>query len=125
VARFCAEPCCNGIAHTGKFCATHAEDNYVVRRLKAAEEHRYSPRTRRWYSLAAWRSRKRGLRAWQLMMEPVCQVCFRYAAKDVHHIDGSWRESENWMLFIDRKNLMSLCHECHSKITAKESLCQQ
>ena len=44
---------------------------------------------------------------------------------DVHHIDGSWKEKSDWVLFIGgvgtlenpTPNLMSLCHFHHSQIT--------
>jgi hypothetical protein len=49
-------------------------------------------------------------------------------AQDVHHIDGSWKEKSDWILFIGGRgtledptpNLMSLCHFHHSKITMEQ-----
>jgi hypothetical protein len=122
MARFCGEPNCNGVAHTGRFCEKHEKDNYERRR----DQHRDNPVTRKWYNLAAWRA----LRLWKLTETPLCEAkdddgsdC-RKAATDVHHRDGSWREGRPgaWFLFMDRKNLESLCHEHHSEITAKEHL---
>jgi hypothetical protein len=34
-----------------------------------------------------------------------------FEAKDVHHVDGNWRNN-------DPENLMAIGHGCHSKVTA-------
>lgn len=119
IARFCPEPGCNGVALEGRFCPAHAKDNYERRR----DQHRENRETRGWYSRKAWCG-KYGLRLWKLVQDSLCEKCGRYAATDVHHKDGSWREGGPgaWEKFMDRKNLQSLCHECHSAITAKEHL---
>lgn len=127
--RFCQEPGCSAVAQDGKFCPTHAKDNYQARRREQADKQRTNAETRRWYKLAAWTSPKYGLRVWKLMQTPMCeaidddgQPC-RKRATDVHHVDDTWREGRPgaWSLFMTRENLMSLCHEHHSEITAKEA----
>jgi|SRR5208282_207845 len=122
IARCCAEPGCNGVAHDGRFCALHAKDNYASRRDACRE----NPETRGWYSRKAWCG-KYGLRLWKLRENPVCEKCGREAATDVHHKDGSWREggAGAWDKFMSRSNLEALCHSCHSEITAKEHLCEK
>jgi 5-methylcytosine-specific restriction endonuclease McrA len=66
-------------------------------------------------------SSKRGYgRAWQrlrglvLAGEPLCRRCLERgitrAATDVDHVDGNVRN-------LKRKNLMPLCHSCHSRKT--------
>lgn len=120
MAVFCSQPGCTGIALEGRFCASHVADNYVKRR----DRRRENPETRGWYDLACWRSPKRGLRAWKLMQDPLCQDCKVRAAWDVHHLDDSWREGGPgaWEKFMDRNNLQSLCHQCHSRITATREM---
>jgi 5-methylcytosine-specific restriction protein A len=120
VARFCNEPGCNNVAEHGAFCEPHTADNYRLRRQRLADEHRSNPATRRWYGLKAWRQ----LRFWKLCQNPICEICERLAATDVHHTEGSWRDTGNWELFMTREKLQALCHECHSRVTAKEAFSQ-
>jgi hypothetical protein len=35
-------------------------------------------------------------------------------------MDGSWKISGDWRLFIDQENLEALCHQHHSAITIQE-----
>jgi hypothetical protein len=119
VTRTCAEPSCTGLTSGGHFCGKHVADNYRIRKQKQADAHRYNRTTRAWYGRAAWKSK---LRPWKLMNDPLCEICGREAATDVHHKNGSWRETGNWALFMSRENLVSACHSCHSKITAKETI---
>jgi hypothetical protein len=109
------EPGCPGIAKTGKFCDAHKADNYIKRR-NAARPERDS-----WYDLAAWRG-PYGARGYKLRHDPMCEIdgCGK-SATDVHHIDDSWKQTGDFRLFIDQKNLQSLCHEHHSAITMKEN----
>lgn len=62
---------------------------------------------------AAWRK----LRASVLMEEPLCRMCaaqgLTVVATDVDHIDNNPANNE-------RSNLASLCHECHSRKTARD-----
>ena len=118
MANFCSEPGCTGLAAKGKFCDAHIVDNYVKRQSAAR------PKRDGWYSLAAWRG-PYGARGYKLRNSPMCEEngCDKFA-DEVHHIDDSWKQSGDWRLFIDQKNLMSLCKEHHSAKTLKERLCQ-
>ena len=104
---FCAEPGCTGIAVNSRFCATHSTDNYAERKAQAR------PERDSWYDRAAWRTY---VKPYKLRHDPLCHDCGK-EAKEVHHIDDSWKESGDWRLFIDQNNLMSLCHRCHSRRT--------
>jgi hypothetical protein len=116
MSEFCREPGCFCIAKTGKFCDKHKMDNYLRRAIR--------PERDAWYGLAAWRG-KNGLRLYKLRRNPMCEFegCTK-PATDVHHKDSSWKESGNWRLFIDLKNLESLCHGHHSEITRGETQCK-
>jgi 5-methylcytosine-specific restriction protein A len=62
------------------------------------------------------------LRPAQLLREPFCRECarrgIRTVATDVDHIRD---HKGDWALFIDRENLESLCHGCHSRKTVREN----
>jgi hypothetical protein len=124
MSAFCAEPGCFCITQTGRFCDAHKGDNYLRRIIR--------PELDKWYSKRAWRDR---VRLMQLRRDPICEyvdkgVHCAQPATDVHHIDGSWKETGDWTLFIGgvgtaedpAPNLMSLCHEHHSRITMEENL---
>jgi hypothetical protein len=115
VANFCAEPACNGIAQTGKFCPAHVADNYLKRKNAAR------PARDDWYGRAAWRG-PYGARGYKLRNTPICEKpgCNK-PATDVHHKDDSWKTTGNWRLFIDQNNLEALCHEHHSEETMKRN----
>ena len=70
-----------------------------------------------WYSLSVWTD---DLRPAQLLLEPFCRTCAqqgrRTPATDVDHIRD---HKGDWALFIDRTNLQSLCHACHSAKTMR------
>jgi hypothetical protein len=108
---FCAEPSCVGLAATGKWCPLHITDNYEKRRNAAR------PELDKWYGKRAWGR----VRAYKLRRFPMCEKegCDR-PATDVHHMDGSWKISGDWRLFIDQENLEALCHQHHSAITIQE-----
>jgi len=101
--RFCSQPGCTFIATNSRFCPGHQENNYQTARNRHP-----------WYNRRIWRDR---IRPMKLRMNPMCEDCNIKPATDVHHIDESWKETEDWSLFLSLENLMSLCHECHSKRT--------
>jgi hypothetical protein len=119
---FCREPGCPGIAVTGRFCPDHKNSTTLTVRDRHPNE--------AWYGRAAWRGRY-GVRRFKLRHTPNCEYVEKDGAHctakatDVHHIDGSWKETSNWVLFIGgvgtlenpTPNLMSLCHFHHSQIT--------
>jgi 5-methylcytosine-specific restriction enzyme A len=110
MANFCSEPSCTGLAVKGKFCPLHIANNYQQRRVR--------PERDSWYSRSAWRVY---VRPTKLRHDPMCAIegCGKLAT-DVHHLDGSWKTTGDWRLFIDQNNLESLCHAHHSEITLKE-----
>jgi len=99
---FCTVGGCQNLAINDSRCATHKETG-----------RKYN----RWYGLASWAR----VRRFKLNHFPICEDCEVKAATDVHHIDGGWKTTGDWRLFIDQGNLKSLCHECHSKITITET----
>ncbi len=118
--RFCEQGGCVGIAVTGQFCEVHK--NSTTRTAKARHPND------KWYAKQCWRG-KYGVRRYKLLRSPICEFvaedgkpCDR-KAEDVHHIDGSWKETSNWQLFmggVDMQNLMSLCKPHHSEITMSQ-----
>lgn len=108
--RPCRKPGCKELVNSG-YCDKH--------RPKRSNDRSEEARSWHWfYSTPEWLN---DLRPTQLLNEPFCAECakrgMRVRATDVDHIKdhkGDWRK------FIDRTNLRSLCHSCHSRKTAKD-----
>jgi hypothetical protein len=125
--RFCAEDGCPGIANTGSYCQAHQKPS--SRTLTRSERHPND----RFYARAAWKG-KFGVRAYKWRRNPICEYVeadgtkCTHATEDIHHIDGSWKETGDWTLFLGGKgtlenpcpNLMSLCKKHHSEITMQQ-----
>lgn len=116
--RPCAKPGCRELTRSG-YCDKHRPKDRQRRSADAADWHT-------WYTLPIWTD---DLRPAQLLREPFCRECFRRAiaenlphlrrtrATDVDHIVP---HRGVWSRFIDRSNLQSLCHSCHSRKTMAE-----
>ena len=108
--RPCRYPgCC--VLVPGGYCDAHRPKD-TGRRSEEAQSWHWMYLTPEWTD---------DLRPMQLLREPFCRECARRGlrvwATDVDHIvdhRGSWEK------FIDRENLQSLCHSCHSRKTARE-----
>jgi len=123
--QFCRIDGCPGIAKTGLFCDQHKNETTLSVRKRHPNE--------KWYSHMCWRG-KYGVRRFKLRHSPICEYVAEDGTKcsaratDVHHIDGSWKETGNWELFLGGKgtlehpcpNLMSLCRVHHSEITMQQ-----
>lgn len=116
--RPCAHPGCRELVRAG-YCDKHRQKDTQRRGTDAAAWHR-------WYSLPEWRDR---IRPAQLLREPFCRECAaraaaenrpelcRVPATDVDHIIPHRGDRA---LFLDPRNLQSLCHACHSRKTKAE-----
>lgn len=106
--RPCRHPGCHVLTADG-YCPAH-KPKQAPRRESAAWHS--------WYSLPIWTD---DLRPNQLLLEPFCRECTRQGkrvwATDVDHIVD---HKGDWARFIDRSNLESLCHRCHSRKTMRE-----
>lgn len=106
--RPCRYPGCGNLTGSG-WCYKHKPKQHS--RKESAVWHN-------WYSLSIWVD---DLRPGQLLKEPFCRSCaalgLRVLATDVDHIQD---HKGNWAVFIDKENLESLCHSCHSKKTMRE-----
>jgi 5-methylcytosine-specific restriction protein A len=110
-ARPCAHPGCRATAANGRFCSAHAVS---VRATRPYDAWRGSSHSRGYD--AAWRRvRVEALERDQFE----CQDCLKRSilkrATDVHHIIPVDVAPH---LRLVLANLVSLCHECHSSITA-------
>lgn len=77
------------------------------------------------YGSPAWKR----LRDTYISLHPLCQCCLEHErvepATDVHHaVPWSRGESdeEQWQLFLDEKNLISLCGKCHTALHVKDNM---
>lgn len=109
--RPCRHPGCSQLVSDG-YCAVHKQKKPDVRGADAKHWHRL-------YDLPVWR---RDIRPMQLVREPWCRECARYGvstkATEVDHVVPHRGSLD---LFLDRGNLQSLCHTCHSRKTAAEN----
>lgn len=117
--------CLKPVVRGTRYCALHAEkgrkrdeaQEATARRMR--EKHRKELRGSS--SARGYGYKWQKIRARFLALHPICQECERLgivkAATDVDHIVPH-RGDMN--LFYDIENLQALCHECHSRKTAKE-----
>ena len=106
--RPCQKPGCYALTRGG-YCSAHKPKQ--APRKESAAWHR-------WYSLDIWTE---DLRPGQLLREPFCRECAQYGirtrATDVDHVQ---EHKGDWSKFVDRSNLQSLCHSCHSRKTMRD-----
>lgn len=106
--RPCRKPGCPELTREG-WCPKH-KPKQAPRRESAAWH--------AWYSLPVWTD---DLRPMQLLREPFCRECakrgLRVWATDVDHVVD---HKGDWARFVDRDNLESLCHSCHSRKTMRD-----
>lgn len=108
-ARACAFPQCKELAESGQFCPQHSRVNQADERQSAA---------RRGYGYQ-WQR----LRRMKLSEQPLCADPFGVhaaagevvLATDVHHEE---RVSDGNAVLTELRLLTSLCHSCHSRVTA-------
>ena len=101
--------CC--VLVPGGYCSTHQPEPRA--RSDAAKA------WRKFYATDLWQR----LRGAQLLREPWCAECARHGlrvrATDVDHIVDHKGDP---VLFSDPDNLQSLCHSCHSRKTAQDTV---
>ena len=97
--------CPNLTNHPRGYCLKHLSEKY------RQEDANRSSSNERGYDYQ-WHK----LRNYILAKEPLCRKCqaegLVMIATEVHHIDGN-------VYNLDESNLEPLCHECHSRETAK------
>lgn len=108
--RPCRKPGCRELVRSG-YCDKHRPKRNNDRSEEAKSWHWF-------YTTPEW---KDDLRPAQLLNEPFCAECaklgYRVRATDVDHIED---HKGDWEKFVDRTNLRSLCHSCHSRKTARD-----
>lgn len=106
--RPCSHPGCPKLTD-GRFCEEHQRQEN-----KRYEKYDRDPAVRRRYGRAWKRIRDR-----HIAEQPLCEMCKKQGriipAEEVHHIKPLSQGGTH-----DDGNLMSLCKECHSEITARE-----
>lgn len=75
------------------------------------------------YNSMAWKR----LRNTYISLHPICECCLEHGrvvpATEVHHKTPYSRgetETEKWQLFLNERNLMSLCEKCHHGLHNKD-----
>lgn len=102
----CRSPGCPMLV-TGRYCEKHARE--AERQRGSSAERGYG---RRW----------RRFRRWYLTQHPLCVQCEAEGrlteATEVHHVIAVRVDAS---LQYEESNLQSLCHACHSRVTAREN----
>ncbi len=94
------------VPFSGKYCEKHQHLDKAKEAARNAEPIRRMYRSARWYRF----------KAMILGRDPLCCDCQMYPSTDVHHIKKARHFQE---LFFTEDNVAGLCHECHSKRTAR------
>lgn len=106
--RPCSHPRCPKLTD-GRFCEEHQRQEN-----KRYEKYDRDPAVHRRYGRAWKRIRDR-----HIAEQPLCEMCKKQGriipAEEVHHIKPLSQGGTH-----DDSNLMSLCKECHSEITARK-----
>lgn len=93
-------------------------EGYCPKHKPKRTSRRTSAEYHSWYSLTVWTD---DLRPTQLLREPFCRECARQGVRTwatvVDHVEP---HRGNWIKFIDRGNLQSLCKHHHDQKTARE-----
>lgn len=122
----CAYPGCHRPVPRGeRYCDAHAKagakrDAEIQAKAKAARDARRR-QVRGTTAQRGYGGRWQTLRKRFILQHPYCQECLKQGklveATDVDHITPHRGCAK---LLFDEANLQSLCHECHSRKTAKE-----
>jgi len=104
--RPCRYPGCPNLTTEGSYCPEHTR---LVNQQYEKQREIADPYRKKFYGSRRWQN----LRKIVLNRDPVCAICGVKPATDVDHVDGD-RDNN------DPANLQGLCHECHSRKTAKQ-----
>lgn len=85
--------------------------------------HESQEMTSNFYNSMAWKR----LRNTYLSTHPLCEICLQHEkvepTEHIHH-RVPWQrginEEEKWKLFLDEKNLISVCSDCHMALHNKD-----
>lgn len=111
--KLCSYPCCTRYAVEG---TTRCERHQLPKK-EFPKTGWLSDDERRFYNSQRWRT----LRAEALRSNPVCQMCGKAQASEVHHNYRPGYDFHNDEDFYNPDALVCLCRECHQKIT-RESM---
>lgn len=113
----CKHPTCPALLPAPGRCALHQPQEVAEKaaRDKVYDLHHRDKGAKRFYDSAEWKA----ARARKLAATPWCEVCRRAFAVQVHHDKplAECRGAER----TDRKNLISCCTPCHSRIERRRT----
>ncbi|MDO5531413.1 HNH endonuclease [Sutterella sp.] len=119
---FCRYPgCSNTVPYGEKYCERHQAAGAQKERERERARWKLRQRKRGSSTARGYGSHWQRLRAAFLREHPLCEICKEAGrltpATDVDHIIPHRGDQA---LLWDRDNLQALCHECHSRKTARE-----
>jgi 5-methylcytosine-specific restriction protein A len=105
---------CNTLLESPGYCPIHQKEKELNSKAKPFE---YATRSNEgYYQLPEWRA----LKKLKLKEMPYCFYCGvprKETRLEVHHLIPPRGDKDK---FLDYENLVSVCPECHSRITAME-----
>lgn len=88
-------------------------------------KHEKKEKSATFYNSPAWGR----LRNTYISLHPLCEICLEQnhvePATECHHAIPFLRgnnEQERWELFLDEKNLISVCSKCHTALHVKDNM---
>ena len=76
---------------------------------------------RKLYNNAQWRKLRNGY----LMSQPICEICGKALAEEVHHVQSPFEDGLDDLTRLYRltnpENLQALCKDCHSHLHGNET----
>ncbi len=106
VKTFCRVRSCPNFAEHKGYCETHKGERAFSRKTH--------PRNKL-YNSRAWKD----LRLAKLRRNPMCEVCSRAFATQVHHLEPARLRPD---LALDMGNLQAICASCHGRESQRESI---
>ena len=111
----CRHPTCPDLVAQPGYCQAHQHlaPQRRAHEHKTYDQSRRDPEAKRFYNSKAWKA----TRLIKLAGDPICQLCEKATATDVHHLIAL---RADWAKALDLTNLQSLCGTCHKRIEASQ-----
>lgn len=117
----CKHPTCANLLPQYGYCSTHQHLGEKTPEEKKQRDRQYDAQSRdkdaqKFYNSAAWRATRKN----KLAQNPICELCDRRIATEVHHdVPIRSNDPEAKEKRLEYSNLLSTCSPCHKRLEAK------